>query len=770
MPWLVAAQALGVALGRAIEMPPGPPLVAALQLAVCALLSRRQSAARAVFALALACAAGAAGSSRLTAPPTLAAPIEATVEGRLARVRSSGLGSSVELDALRWITPRPGAGLDRVRRIVTSEARSEGLSVHRVGSRVRARLRLRPPTSRCNPGLPDPAGRLANRGIAAVGGLVHPALTRQLAVPNGPWAAVERLRRHGVEGLAAHGRGGALLAALAWGDRDGIEADDREALRRLGLGHLLAVSGLHLGLVAGGAFAGVRRVARGRAADPRRAALWPALLLAGVYAVQTGMAEPVRRAWVFLAVGVVASRLRRPLPPGQALWVAAWLMLLFEPGALFSPSAQLSFAATAAIAIALGHARRRGAGARPGGLLERARVLFDTSVAAVLATTPIAAWHFGTASPVGWIANLVAVPWTAVALLPGALLAAGLGAVGASGAVAPFAEIARLSLVAAEAASGPVPAAVGLAPPPWAFGGAALLAVAGLRIPSSLARAAMAVVAGLLIVHAPPTPRLPPAPRLVALDVGQGDAVLVQGRTGSLLVDAGRAAPGRFDVGAHVVVPALRALGVRQLDVVAVTHADSDHRGGVPAVLRQIPTGEVWLPPGGLADAAFGSVVATAIDRGARLVEREAGRAVSRVGDLSVAVIWPPGQGAPAGDNAASLVLRVATPEGLRVLLPGDIERDSEAALVRSGTELRADVLLLPHHGSRTSSSAAFLEAVAPRLAIVSAPLRSRFGMPHAEVLRRLAESDVPLAWTGRDGAVRVGLTPGLPRHHGGCF
>ena len=277
-------------------------------------------------------------------------------------------------------------------------------------------------------------------------------------------------------------------------------------------------------------------------------------------------------------------------------------------------------------------------------------------------------------------------------------------------------------------------------------------------------RATVAVALAVLLAVAPPAVITPGPPRLVVLDVGQGDAALVQGRRGALLVDAGPARDD-FDAGERRVVPALRALGVARLDLVIATHADLDHRGGLPAVLHSVPVAELWLPFGARGDPGFADALAAA--RAAGTLVREVGRGSPRraVGELVVDPLWPPHSGA-GSRNQRSLVVRISAPEGPRVLLPGDIDARAEAQLLALESDARADVLLLPHHGSRGSSSAAFLDAVAPRLAIASATCRSRFGMPHPDVRARLAERAVPLAWTGRDGALLLDQR-GAPDPHG---
>jgi competence protein ComEC len=263
--------------------------------------------------------------------------------------------------------------------------------------------------------------------------------------------------------------------------------------------------------------------------------------------------------------------------------------------------------------------------------------------------------------------------------------------------------------------------------------------------------------------------------------VGQGDAAVIQGGKAAVLVDGGTAIPGRIDLGARAVVPALAALGIRHLDLVIVTHADLDHRGGIPAVLRALPVAEVWLPYGALRTPSFAAVRAAARERGVPVRERGAGSPPVDLGGLRVTPLWPPPGSAQASCNNRSLVVRIDA-AGRRVLLPGDLEASAEATLLASGADLRADVLALAHHGSRTSSSSAFLAAVDASVAVVSAPCGGRFGMPHAEVLTRAREGDLSVWWTGRDGAVMVGLgspftafgfadpTAAVPRACGSAF
>ena len=239
--------------------------------------------------------------------------------------------------------------------------------------------------------------------------------------------------------------------------------------------------------------------------------------------------------------------------------------------------------------------------------------------------------------------------------------------------------------------------------------------------------------------------------------MGQGDAILVQGRRAAVLIDAGTRIPGGVDRGHQTVIPGLAALGIRRLDLLIATHADLDHRGGIPAVLRALPVGELWLPPSGRGDPGFRELLAAARERNIPVVERGSASPSAHFGDVRVTPFWPPEGGASTGRNDRSLVVGFEV-AGRRVLIPGDLEASGEAALLRRGVDLSADVLALAHHGSRTSSSRAFLRAVGPTVAVASAPCRGRFGMPHGEVLDRAREAGFPVWWTGRDGAVLIGL------------
>jgi competence protein ComEC len=512
------------------------------------------------------------------------------------------------------------------------------------------------------------------------------------------------------------------------------------------------------------------------ARDVRPFALSIALLCTVFYALLAGWGIPVRRALVLL-LGVAAALVGgRSGSGGHALAVAALAIAVVEPWAIFEPGAQLSFAASAGLLYAARQVGEGDASSGPGapsasawgrrpswravGLAWRAVVL--TSATAFAATAPIAVAHGGVASPLALASNALLVPWTGLVLLPLSLAAAAVAALPESGlasdALGVAAHVAGWTLSTLVWAAQFAPRAGPASPPAsWALLLAAGLALFTLSRRTLWARAALAMILALWLRAAPPASIEPLPPRLVALDVGLGDAILIQGERAAVLVDGGWASPGRADLGATVVVPALRALGVASLDLVVATHGDTDHQGGLRAVLREFPVSQLWLPPGGSLDPVFADLVAQARRRGVRIEERSGADAGVDLGDLHIVPLWPP-SALRGSANDRSLVLRIDA-AGLRVLLTGDLGGDAERALLDSGADLRSDVVKVGHHGSRASTSADFLQRVDARIALVSAPCGRR-ALPSGETLERLRAAGEAVWWTGRDGALFVGLGP----------
>lgn len=650
------------------------------------------------------------------------------------------------------------------------------------GEWVRLRARIRPMRRLANPGARSGGTAslqsLRRRGVGGFARLIDPALAVRIPERNHATAmgSLQPLRVGVGDRLAATGRGGALLRALAVGDRSALVDSDREGFARLGIAHLLAVSGLHLALVSALAYTLLRvAFARSRTLaarwDTRLVAAWGAGFLGFSYALLAGWGVPVQRATVFLAAAGVGLLLRRRASGAHVLALASLAILAAAPDQLFEPGTQLSFAATGALLGALRAAPSSGAGWW-GSLRGAFESGLRVSATAIAATAPILAWHGIPAAVGGLIANAFAVPWTALVLLPTSLGAAVLvslspGVLPESVVWLPLAGaewIGRVTLIAVErvAENVPFPAAgSGLARAGWAVAVGVAIALLALRARTTWRRALLATLVTVWLGIAPSTrlgsPEVPAPPRVVIFDVGLGDSVLVEGRSAAVLVDGGWATPDGADLGRSAVVPGLRALAVRALDVVVATHADADHRGGLERVLADLPVGALWLPHGGLAAPDFRRLRALAATKGVPVTEHGAGEPAIRVGDLSLEPLWPPADLTAASRNDRSLVLRIEI-AGMHILMTGDIGLVAEGGLLARRAELRADVLKVAHHGSRRSSSREFLSAVGADVAVVSAPCPGRGGLPNGAALERVRAQGMALWWTGRDGAVLLDL------------
>jgi len=721
---------------------------------------------------------------------------EISLEARVCGIERNGGRRFVELCAPVEI-PSPGHPssqtgdrlpdriLGQFRAIGPEAAVLEGLQR---GDWLRARVRIGPLGGLRNPGRSEPSRRWRRRGVGGRVFFVDPALVvvlRNGQEPGGMmgWMAHFEAQLDGLRNRIARGllgraaqpglldsgsvEPGGLLAALSVGDREGLRPGTRDAFARLGIAHVLAVSGLHLALVAGLVFA-LAHFVLGWLGDHGRDLRMGALIIAGLgaalYALLAGFGTPVQRALAFVWANLWALALGRRIPLAHLLSVAGLCVLLVAPQAVFELGAQLSFAATSALLVA--H-RNRGDDAFLensyfGGLLERCRFLLHLSAIALIATAPWLAWHGLSPGGAGLILNVVAIPWLTWVLLPASLVAASAVALdpGFTDRILWAAHtVAGLTLEAVHGLSSALPDASLAHGRPQ---GTALVVAAGLAAvacrQSETRKAVVVAVVGIFWLKGAPIVGFGPAPpRLVMFDVGQGDALLVEGEESAILVDAGRAIPGSFDLGRSVVVPALAALGVESLDAVVVTHGDLDHRGGVPAVLASVPVRELWLPWRAQDDPAFGAVMDVARLEGVKIVEMGAEAPSREIGDLRVTPLWPRPDRVGGSANSESLVLALEL-AGWRMILTGDIGIEVETELVFSGEKLAADLLKVAHHGSAGSSSPEFLRAVGPRWLMLSAPCGGGSRLPHARALKRLVGSGARLAWTGRDGAVAIGL------------
>jgi len=423
---------------------------------------------------------------------------------------------------------------------------------------------------------------------------------------------------------------------------------------------------------------------------------------------------------------------------------------------LFDPGFQLSFVAAACIMVFAGPLALS-LGSRLGAL----GTLFAVSLAAQAGVVPIMAWHFCRLTPVAIVANLVVMPLAGGLMVSGALVVV-LGDVpwlGNGLTWIAWLLVKGLTLSSRFASAVPGGSIQVLHPPVWWIVAYLLGLLAACAVCCRRVGTVVLVLLTLSLVLQPqratPSSRL----RLTALDVGHGDALLLELPGGKrVLVDGGGSYRRRFDVGENVVVPALLHLGVRELDAVVVTHADSDHIGGVPAVVSSLRVGEIWLGVPAWHRSGYRELLARA--RARRVVVRQLRVGDERrMGEVCLKVLSG-GIGIDRGlgqSNDESIVLQATYGKAV-VLLMGDAGEKIERRLIHSGKTIRAGVLKVGHHGSRSATLPAFLEAVQPRVALLSTGGSGLFRLPAPRVLHRLSARSITILRTDRDGAVTVAV------------
>jgi competence protein ComEC len=568
------------------------------------------------------------------------------------------------------------------------------------------------------------------------------------------------------------------------GDRRGVSDDVEAGFAAAGATHVLSVAGLHLAAVVAVVFLAARLGAGLVPAlplyvDPRAVAALLALPAIVFFTLLTGEAVATQRSAVMLSVGMGGVLVGRSVSAAPAIAAAAAVILVSGPLRIFDQSLQLSLASVAGIAL-LG-ARRR-APAR--GLAVRALAwlagLVAATVSATVFTAPLVAHDFGELAPAAPLGNLLLVPLVEIGVVPAGLFGAALAAAGAPPgrlALRAAGAAARLALAVAEVFRAHAPVVPCRMPNALETGALMAAAAAGLvavraagrgrRWALAAALAAAALGGGSLVAR-DWVRRHARAAHITFLDVGQGDAAVIEAPGGAVaLVDGGGAFDEAFDPGERIVEPFLRARGVTRLDLVALSHPHPDHLNGLPRILARFPVGALWTSGDDGRNPAYARLLELARARGvATPVPAARWLGAARVEPLGPFVSAPAGEsiGPPPGlsVNDASLVLRVAF-GGRAVLFPGDLEADGEGELVGRralGEPVSAEVLKVPHHGSRTSSTEELVEAVRPALAVISCGWRNRFHFPAPEVLARYAAHGAAVLRTDRDGAVTVTLEP----------
>ena len=640
----------------------------------------------------------------------------------------------------RWV-----AACGRLRVTVFEPERGQGATLQ-CGDRVVVTGSLRRPRPPTNPGQFDFAAVLRRRGIHAVMGAARDMVHVE-ARGLGPWplGLAEHARRAMRDVLSDSLRhrkeAAALLAATLLGERDELDDELEESFRRSGTAHLLAISGLHVGILAW-----VIWRLTGLAGLGRRTSGLIVLVAVVLYALVTGLTPSVSRAAIVTVALVVAMLGRRQLDPLHATALAALVVLVLRPFDLFQAGFQLSFAAVVGILCVCEELK---VALRPVPRLEERLLTLDAmtrwqrtrlwlrrkavpavavSLAAWLGVLPLIAHYFNMFSPVTVLANLLAVPCLVAVVVFGfahiALasigswlgLLPGLAASGATWLLTAVVEGAARVPLGWHHVARP---SLGWVVAYYALG---LVVVGRRRIGLNGRQAAAIWMAGLLVfLVATAFPPRPDGFEVTALDVEHGNATALRYPDGStVLCDCG--CYGRTDVGRDAAAPALWHWGVRRIDLIVVSHGDVDHINGLPSLIDRFPVGRVVYSP-----------VLPRIEAGQQLLHMLDARGIrhgpARAGDRIVVgdgnrievlapVAWTL-DGYGRNQNENSLVV-MAEHGGRRVLVPGDIQTIAATVLLRRGAALRADVLMVPHHGCSMANAAEFARAVRPRVAVCS--------------------------------------------------
>lgn len=616
----------------------------------------------------------------------------------------------------------------------------------KTGDEVRCSARLRIPTGARNPGAFDYALYLARKGTYRTG-RIRSRDELEIVSSQASYLddlVVTPLRNHVRRVIRQNlsGAPAALVEGVLLGDKSRVPDAVRDDFSRSGVSHVLAVSGLHVGLVAAGVFFCVRSFGGGSLVCSVTTTLgvW-------LYALVTGLPPSVVRAASVATLVVWARSSRRQVDGLNALGFAGLVILAVRPLDLLDLGFQLSFAATSGILLLhrpfteilslRGGIRWRKWGATP----------LAVSIAAQLTTAPLIVSAFGQISLIATVANLVVVPIMSGSVGVGLLtvVAGGVSSDLATLLNATNWALLKSALWLAHVCATPQWAAIEWVEPSGSLVIAYFCVLSWFAEPvrkSRLCGCVMIVGLTAANVHVWSALVTDEVVTIRVLDVGQGDGILVSFPNGKhVLFDGGIAGFGK-DAGEHVILPVLRHLGIRRLEAIIASHPHADHVGGLVTVMERVEVGH-YLDSG----QHFGSSTAARIhqlirDQGITYHIVAAGDSILGFGDVSAVVLHPrPGYvnlhgKAPDGLNNGSVVVKI-TFRGKSCLLTGDIEHETDSALLAWGERLRSTILKAAHHGSRTSSTRPFLKAVRPRWVAISCGIENKFGHPSPEVLSR---------------------------------
>jgi competence protein ComEC len=669
----------------------------------------------------------------------------------------------------------------------------EELSFLGYGDIIRVSGRLRQPGSFINPGGFDYAGFLARSGVLATASIGRGDDIALLKRGGGVFRTIQDWRERIRQAFLAKttGPGSAILQAMVLGEEGGLTDDIRDRFLAAGVTHIISISGSHLGMVAVLCFAlirGVMFLLPERSyhrltlyADPKKIAAWLTLPLVVFYTLLAGGQAATVRSLIMITAGLAALILDREHALLHSLALAALVILLVSPQALFDISFQLSYVSVLVIGYVVSLWTDLGikAPGRARKFLHNAALLIIISLAASLATGPLVSHYFNQFSLAGLISNLLVVPFAGAVVVPLGLF---------SGILSLFMDrlplawlnqfvsdlfIELVSLFSRLPFAEFHPKAPGVL---WlscyaVFFASLLHALKTLLVSrfkpfegsarvSLLPKVTLAITGTFMLLGLALT-FLPKKHTMISFpDVGQGDCALVELASGkTILIDGGGTADNRFDIGRRVVAPFLWNRGIRRLDLVVLSHPHPDHMSGLLFPLGTFSVGEVWVHGLDRDLPGFEQLLRVVAEKHIPQRTVSAEDAPIALGSAELSVLHPSRgfvtkeRKAYAAENSRSLVVRIAD-RGKVFIFTGDIGIDAETSLIKKGLNLKCDVLKVPHHGSKTSSSEAFVSLTGAEVAVVTVGRENPYRHPAEEVLERYERTGTNVCRTDRDGAV----------------
>jgi len=608
-------------------------------------------------------------------------------------------------------------------------------------------LRLRRPRGFSNPGGFDYEGWLFRKGIGATGYVVNGS--KNFRRDDRSVDRVSRLRQRFVARVREHlpeDDAAAVLMAVGVGARHFITREQWQRYAATGVSHLMAISGLHIGLAAGGVFflSWIVLALVCRRSNIRDRAALIAAIAAFAYAELSGFAVPAQRALLMTVIFVFAGLIRRQVSAARLLAICALVILLCDPLAVLAPGFKLSFTA---VAILFWHLRVTRVpqfvidNRLIGTIVNAGRRLTSTQSALLFGLFPLTALLFDRVAVVAPIVNLLALPVFNFVTVPACLLGLIMdGPLQPAGNIA--LDVAHWSIgvvlwLVRHAADLPF-ASFHIARPQGLYVVVFLSVSFWTLLPPGWPGRQLALVAALATILYRPQPPPQACIDLHVLDVGQGLALVLQTHTRTAVFDAGPSFRGGADTGRLVLVPFLRSKGIDALDMLIVSHADQDHAGGVRSLSEEVEV-RTLLVGESLDDIDMPQQHCQASKRW-------------RWDGIDFAIVHPSELGRWKGNNASCVLeVRIANHT---VVLTGDIESPVETLLAQNGAISQADIVLIPHHGSRTSSSDLFVSTVRPKVAIVSAGFENRWGFPKDDIVSAWSNAGAEVLNTATSGAI----------------